>query len=86
MNTWINELFGVEKPVIGMCHMQAMPGRSTLQLMTGDLAWVYDEALADLLALQEGGVDAIMFSNEFSLPYLTQVETITVASMAAILG
>ena len=26
MKSWINELFGVEKPVIGMCHMQAMPG------------------------------------------------------------
>jgi len=50
------------------------------------LAWVHDEARADLHALQEGGVDAIMFSNEFSLPYLTRVETITVASMAAILG
>ncbi len=39
-----------------------------------------------MLALQEGGVDAVMFSNEFSLPYLTKVETITVASMAAIMG
>ncbi len=26
----------------------------------------------DMLALQEGGIDAIMFSNERSLPYLTK--------------
>lgn len=85
MKTWINELFGVDKPVIGMCHMQAMPGDPQYDHAKG-LAWIRDQARADLLALQEGGVDAVMFSNEFSLPYLTRVETITVASMAAILG
>ena len=85
MQTWIVELFGVEKPVIGMCHMQALPGDPKYDVTKG-LDWVYDQARADMLALQEGGIDAIMFSNEFSLPYLTRVETITVASMAAIIG
>jgi membrane complex biogenesis BtpA family protein len=36
--------------------------------------------------LQAGGVDAVMFSNEFSLPYLTKVEPVTVACMARIIG
>jgi membrane complex biogenesis BtpA family protein len=85
MKSWINELFGVEKPVIGMCHMQAMPGDPKFDSVKG-LDWVYDQARADMLALQEGGIDAIMFSNEFSLPYLTKVETVTVACMAAIIG
>ena len=31
----------------------------------------------NLRALQDGGVDAVMFSNEASLPYLTKVEPIT---------
>ena len=26
MKQWVKELFGVEKPVIAMCHFQAMPG------------------------------------------------------------
>ena len=43
-------------------------------------------AQADLSALQDGGVDAVMFSNEASLPYLTKVETITTASMARVIG
>lgn len=43
-------------------------------------------AKADLLALQEGGVDGIMFSNEFSLPYLTKVEPVTIAAMARVIG
>jgi membrane complex biogenesis BtpA family protein len=40
----------------------------------------------ELLNLQEGGVDAVMFSNEFSLPYLTKVKTQTVAAMARVIG
>jgi hypothetical protein len=47
------------------------------------MAWIVEGARADLLALQQGGVDAVMFSNEFSLPYLTKVEAVTVACMAA---
>ncbi|NOH02720.1 MAG: BtpA/SgcQ family protein [Chloroflexi bacterium] len=85
MQTWVKELFGVEKPVIGMCHMQAMPGDPQYDAVKG-MAWVYEQARADMLALQEGGVDAILFSNEFSLPYLTKVETITAACMASVIG
>lgn len=85
MKAWIKQLFGVEKPVIGMCHMQAMPGDPLYDDAKG-MEWVLDRAQADLLALQQGGVDAVLFSNEFSLPYLTQVETVTVASMAAVIG
>jgi len=85
MQSWIKQLFGVEKPVIGMCHMHAMPGDPKFDFAKG-LDWVYDQAKIDLTALQDGGIDAIMFSNEFSLPYLTKVETITVASMASIIG
>ncbi len=85
MQTWVKDLFGVEKPVIGMCHMRAMPGDPQYDAVKG-MAWVYEQARADMLALQEGGVDAILFSNEFSLPYLTKVETITVACMASVVG
>jgi membrane complex biogenesis BtpA family protein len=85
MYEWIEELFGVEKPIIGMCHMRAMPGDPGYDAGKG-LAWVYERARSEMLALQEGGVDAVLFSNEFSLPYLTKVETITSACMAAIIA
>uniref|UniRef100_UPI0024C4DC74 BtpA/SgcQ family protein n=1 Tax=Escherichia coli TaxID=562 RepID=UPI0024C4DC74 len=45
-----------------------------------------DKAWDDLMALQNGGVDAVMFSNEFSLPYLTKVRPETTAAMARIIG
>jgi uncharacterized protein len=85
MKSWLDDLFGVKKPVIAMCHMRAFPGDPDYDPQKG-LEWIYTSARQDLLALQEGGVDAVLFSNEFSLPYLTKVETITVACMANIIA
>jgi membrane complex biogenesis BtpA family protein len=48
--------------------------------------WIVEQARADLRALQNGGVDAVMFSNEASLPYLTKVEPVTTACMARIVA
>ena len=84
MGNWMEELFGVSKPVIGMCHFHPLPGDPQFEPEKG-LDWVYDRGRDDLLALQQGGVDAVMFSNEFSLPYLTKVDTVTVASMARVI-
>ena len=85
MSKWMRELFGASKPVIGMCHLQALPGDPQYDPKKG-MEWVCDRARGDLLALQAGGVDALMFSNEFSLPYLTKVQTVTVASMARVIA
>lgn len=85
MNSWTKGTLGTEKPIIAMCHMQAMPGDPGFD-KTGGMKKVLDAARRDLLALQEGGVDAVMFSNEFSLPYLTEVRTETVAAMARVIG
>ncbi len=82
---WIKELFGVNKPIIAMCHFQAMPGDPYYD-EKGGMEKVVELARHDLLALQEGGVDAVMFSNEFSLPYLTKVKTETTAAMARVIG
>jgi len=82
---WLSEIFGVKKPIIAMCHLQALPGDPRYNQEKG-LAWVLERAREDLLALQRGGVDGVMFSNEFSLPYLTKVEPITYVTMARIIG
>ncbi len=82
---WTTSLFGVKKPIIAMCHLQPLPGDPNYDAQ-GGMAKVIDLARKDLLALQEGGVDGIMFSNEFSLPYLTKVEPVTVGAMAYVIG
>jgi hypothetical protein len=83
--SWLNELFGVNKPIIAMCHMLALPGDPGYDAAKG-LDWVLECARRDLHALQDGGVDAVMFSNEASLPYLTRVEPVTYVTMARVIG
>lgn len=82
---WIENVFEIKKPIIAMCHLQAMPGDPNYNSEKG-MDYVVEMARKDLLALQDGGVDAVMFSNEFSLPYLTKVPTGTTAAMARIIG
>jgi uncharacterized protein len=82
---WISDLFGVSKPIIAMCHLHALPGDPHFDPAKG-LPWIVQQARDDLRALQDGGVDAVMFSNEHSLPYLTRVEPITTACMARVIA
>ena len=81
--SWLKEVIGTEKAIIAMCHLEPLPGDP---YFVDSMDYAIEMARRDLLALQNGGVDAVMFSNEFSLPYLTNVETITVACMARIIG
>lgn len=83
--SWIHELFQVKKPIIAMCHLKALPGDPGYDAEAG-MDGVLSAARKDLHALQNGGVDAVMFSNESSLPYLTKVETITTACMARVIA
>jgi membrane complex biogenesis BtpA family protein len=82
---WLQDLFQVRKPIIGLCHLRALPGDPYFDPQKG-IEWVVEQARADLRALQDGGVDAVIFSNEHSLPYLTKVELITTATMARIIA
>jgi membrane complex biogenesis BtpA family protein len=82
---WLMETFGAAKPIIAMCHFRALPGDPGYDPAKG-LAWVLEQAREDLHALQDGGVNAVMFSNEASLPYLLEVEPITTAAMARLIG
>lgn len=82
---WIKQLFGTDKPIIAMCHLQPLPGDLYYD-PDGGMEKVIDYAQKEFLDLQEGGVDAVMFSNEFSLPYLRKVNPETTACMARIIG
>jgi membrane complex biogenesis BtpA family protein len=85
MTTWLDEVFDVSKPVIGMCHLPALPGDPGFDA-TGGMDAVLAHARQEVAALQDGGIDGILISNEFSLPYLTTTEPITAVSMARVIG
>ncbi|GAA6526135.1 BtpA/SgcQ family protein [Intrasporangium sp. DVR] len=85
MNSWLNEVFDVSKPIIGMCHLLPLPGDPSYDA-AGGMDKVLAHAREELAALQEGGVEGVLISNEFSLPYLTTTEPITAVSMARVIG
>ncbi len=82
---WTEEMFHTKKPIIAMLHLDALPG-DPMYSPDNDMKTTVAHARADLKALQEGGVDGILFSNEFSLPYERNMSFVTPASMARVIG
>lgn len=85
MTTWLDDVFEVRKPIVGMCHLPAMPGDPGYDA-AGGMERILAHGRREIAALQEGGVDGILISNEFSLPYLTDTEPITAIAMARVIG
>lgn len=82
---WTEELFHVKKPIIAMLHLEPLPGDPLFSRGT-NMQQIADLAKRDLEELQRGGVDCVLISNEFSLPYQRKVDTVTTAAMVFVLG
>ena len=78
----IESTFGSRKPIIAMIHLAPLPG-SPLYDRAGGMQKIVEDSARDIEALQEGGVDAVMFGNEGDRPYLMKATPETVAAMAA---
>lgn len=83
---WIENMFKVKKPIIAMLHLDPLPGDPRYGRSEMSVAKVVEHAKQDLYALQEGGVDGIIISNEFSLPYQRHMDFVTPATMAYVVG
>jgi len=83
--SWIQSTFGTAKPVIGMVHLPALPATPLYDAKKG-MDEIVARAGADLRALQDGGVDAVMFCNENDRPYTLRVDAVVVATMSAVIG
>ncbi len=82
---WTKTMFGVKKPILSMLHLDPLPGDPMYRHGDG-MKRVVELARKDLLALQEGGVAGILFSNEFSLPYQRHMDFVIPAAMARVIG
>ena len=80
---WIHDMFGADKPIIALLHLDALPGDPGF---CGDMDVVLDHAAHDLTALQDGGVDGILIANEFRLPYQPVADIAVISAMAYIIG
>jgi membrane complex biogenesis BtpA family protein len=83
--TRLHELLGVDKPVIAMAHVPALPGTPRYRSGTS-IDELVDHVRRDLQHLLAGGVDAVMFCNEDDRPYTLHAGTEIAATMAAIIG
>ena len=73
---------GTTKPIIAMVHFPPLPGSPGYD-PAGGMAAITDSAARDIEALQEGGIDAVMFGNEGDRPYELQASPEALAAMAA---
>lgn len=77
----VRDEFGTRFPIIGMVHLQPLPGSPH----GVDIETVLERAIADARALESGGVDAVMVENFGDVPfYPDDVPKHTVASMTRI--
>lgn len=75
----------MDKPVIGMAHLPALPGRRGFS-RAGGMAAIASAVARDLEALQAGGVSAVLFANEGDVPYRAQVRPPEIAAMTAVVA
>ncbi len=68
MNT-LENLFQINKPVIGMLHLKALPGTPKY---SGNTLDIFRNAISDALSLQEAGIDGYIIENMSDRPYLNR--------------
>jgi membrane complex biogenesis BtpA family protein len=81
MSDLLRDLFGVDKPVIAMAHFGPLPGTPLYDDSRG-VDGILEALRADVAALLDGGVDAVLFCNEGDRPYPLQAPAVALATMA----
>ena len=85
MDNTLKEIFGVEKPIIGMAHFLPLPG-NYLYDDSGVIKAIENGIIKDIEELQAGGVDSIMFCNEHDRPYSFKAGPAAIATMAYVIA
>jgi len=60
-------IFETVKPVIGMIHLQALPGTPKY---TSNPSYIIEKALEEAIIYKKSGIDAIMIENMHDVPYV----------------
>ena len=85
MTNKFKKIFNIQKPIIGMVHLPASPGRP-LAPSNLDFKKSIKLVRSDTLALIEGGIDGLLFCNESDLPYTTTLKSEASAWAAFLIG
>lgn len=76
-------IFKKEKPVIGMVHVQALPGTPKHKFET---SLIIDKAIEEAQLYVKAGIDAIMIENMHDIPYLKNGVGHEVSSMMTLIA
>ncbi len=85
MSPLLRDLFGVDRPIVAMVHLAALPGRPAHDRAAG-MEPIVEGVARDVETLQAAGVDGLLFCNEADLPYQLRVGPEAAAAMAAVIG
>ena len=81
----LSTIFKAKKPIIGMVHLPASPGQPQAKSRP-NLDEMISATIKDIKALQNGGVDGLLFCNESDLPYTTKLDSEIGAFVAFFIG
>lgn len=71
------------KPIIGMIHVQALPGTPAYG---GSVSAIIDHALAEARTYQQAGIDALALENMHDVPYLKRTVGPEITSLMAVIA
>ncbi len=77
------KLFGVNKLVIGMIHVDALPGTPKYK---GDVDNIINSAVKEAMIYKNSGIDAIAIENMHDIPYLKRNVGPEIISLMSIIG
>ena len=78
-----SKVFNVKKPVIGMIHVDALPGTPNYK---GNVKNIVDKAIAEAAMYLEAGIDSIAIENMHDVPYLNRKAGPEITSLMSIIG
>ena len=77
------KLFGKSKPVIGMIHVDALPGTPNYK---GDVNSIISKAKNEAVIYKDAGIDAVAIENMHDVPYLNKNAGPEITSLMSIIG
>ena len=77
------KIFGNKKAVIGMIHLQALPGTPKY---AGNINQIVQKALDEALIYRQAGIDALMIENMHDVPYTKNDVGHEISSLAALIA
>ncbi len=78
-----NNIFGINKAVVGMIHVDALPGTPKYK---GDVEGIINSAVKEAIIYKNSGIDAIAIENMHDIPYLKRNVGPEIISLISIIG